>query len=176
MLALTPSERRGALVLVVLLLIGAAHDLWRARDPAAERAAAAREGPAAAAETQPRPADADPDAPESARADGAPDSSRPAPPQPPARPPRRGPVDLNRAPARELDALPGIGPVLAERIVLQRRRYGPFTGIDELLAVRGVGPRLLERIRPWATVGPVPGPGRAHGVAAAPDSAPNPGR
>jgi competence protein ComEA len=66
----------------------------------------------------------------------------------------RAPLDLNRAGPRELDGLPGVGPVLAGRIVLQRRRYGPFRGVDELLAVRGVGPRLLERIRPWATVGP----------------------
>jgi competence protein ComEA len=72
---------------------------------------------------------------------------------------RRAPIDLNRAGAGDLDGLPGIGPVLAGRIVLQRRRYGPFRQVDELLAVRGVGPRLLERIRPWATVQSPPDPG-----------------
>src|SRR5437867_750883 len=62
-------------------------------------------------------------------------------------------LDLNRADARELDALPGVGPVLAERIVQQRGRFGPFQELDELLAVRGVGPRLLERLRPRLRLG-----------------------
>jgi competence protein ComEA len=85
------------------------------------------------------------------------DSAAPAPGHAPSgAAPRRAAIDLNRADARELDGLPGIGPVIARRIVLQRRRFGPFQGVDELLAVRGVGPRLLERIRPWATVGPSP--------------------
>ncbi|MCE9626800.1 MAG: helix-hairpin-helix domain-containing protein [Candidatus Eisenbacteria bacterium] len=68
----------------------------------------------------------------------------------PASPPAGAPVpmDLNRADARALDALPGIGPVLAQRIVEHRQRHGPFRRIDELLAVPGIGPRLLERLRP----------------------------
>jgi competence protein ComEA len=114
----------------------------------------------------------DPDSAELAAAGGASDSVPLVLPgsRAPA-PPRRAPVDLNRAGARELDGLPGIGPVIAERIVLQRRRYGPFRGIDELLAVRGVGPRLLERIRPWATVGPPPGAALSVPVAGGLDSA-----
>jgi competence protein ComEA len=56
-------------------------------------------------------------------------------------------VDLNAASPEELDRLPGIGPVLAGRIVEYRRRHGRFTRIEELLAVRGIGPRLLERLR-----------------------------
>ena len=152
MLALTPSERRGALVLVLLLLIGAGHDLWRAH----ERAPGAAGTHAAQSAPMPQfPAGPEPGLPQGAGF--APDS---APPesggtQVPA-PPRHAAVDLNRAGVRELDGLPGIGPVIAGRIVLQRRRFGPFQGVDELLAVRGVGPRLLERIRPWATVGPGP--------------------
>jgi competence protein ComEA len=46
----------------------------------------------------------------------------------------------------ELDALPGIGPVLAARIVEHRRAHGPFRRVEELRAVRGVGPRLFERL------------------------------
>jgi competence protein ComEA len=56
-------------------------------------------------------------------------------------------VDLNRAAPAELDALPGIGPVLAERIVAHRARHGRFETLDELAAVRGIGPRLIERLR-----------------------------
>jgi competence protein ComEA len=65
-------------------------------------------------------------------------------------------VDLNRAAAAELDALPGIGPVLARRIVEHRRRHGPFLRVEELRAVRGVGPRLLARLRPQVRVGTPP--------------------
>ena len=63
-------------------------------------------------------------------------------------------VDLNRATARELEKLPGVGPVLAGRIVAHRQRYGPFRQPEELLAVRGIGPRLLERLRPHVRVDP----------------------
>ena len=70
--------------------------------------------------------------------------------------PPRATLDLNRAGAGELDALPGIGPVLAARIVEHRRVHGPFRSPDELLAVRGIGPRLLERLRPRVAV-PAPG-------------------
>ncbi|MDQ0373438.1 ComEA family DNA-binding protein [Cellulomonas humilata] len=55
-------------------------------------------------------------------------------------------VDLNTADAGALDALPGIGPVLADRIV-SHREDGPFTTIDELADVAGIGPTLLERLR-----------------------------
>ncbi|MEY4070688.1 MAG: hypothetical protein RL721_1302, partial [Candidatus Eisenbacteria bacterium] len=62
------------------------------------------------------------------------------------------------ASAAELDALPGIGPVLAARIVAHRDRHGPFRSPDELLAVPGIGPRLLERIRPRLRAGRSSGP------------------
>ncbi len=58
-----------------------------------------------------------------------------------------GPVDLNAATAAELDALPGIGPVLAERIVAWRADHGPFASVDALDAVSGIGAKLLENIR-----------------------------
>lgn len=63
-------------------------------------------------------------------------------------------VDLNRAGAEELQALRGVGPVLAERIVALRREKGGFGSVDELLAVRGVGPVTLESLRPHLQVGP----------------------
>jgi competence protein ComEA len=56
-------------------------------------------------------------------------------------------IDVNRAPADELVALPGIGPALAERIVDHRTRHGPFRTPDHLVDVPGIGPAILERIR-----------------------------
>jgi competence ComEA-like helix-hairpin-helix protein len=62
---------------------------------------------------------------------------------------RPGGIDVNRAPAQELERLPGIGPSLAARIVAERERNGTFQGADALLRVPGIGPRTLERIRPY---------------------------
>ena len=58
-----------------------------------------------------------------------------------------GPVDLNRATAAELDELPGIGPATAQAIVDHRAANGPFASVDDLEAVRGIGPAKLEAIR-----------------------------
>ena len=63
-----------------------------------------------------------------------------------------GPTDLNRATAADLDALPGIGPVLAERIVASRSDHGPFTGVGDLQRVRGIGPATVARLRPLVEV------------------------
>ncbi len=60
---------------------------------------------------------------------------------------RPGVVSLNEADETELVALPGIGPVLAGRIVARRTANGPFTSVDEITEVRGIGVRLLARIR-----------------------------
>lgn len=61
-------------------------------------------------------------------------------------------VDLNRATAEELDALPGVGPTIAAAIVDHRERNGPFRSVDGLLDVRGIGPSKLEDLRPYVTV------------------------
>jgi competence protein ComEA len=128
---LTPTERRGALVLLALCALGAAWDLLHARPvpaPPAERF------PLVSAAAPPAPAAGGPAAAGAAA-------------------PGRPPLDLNRATAADLDALPGIGPVLAARIVEHRRAAGPFRSPDELLSVRGIGPHLLERLRPLVGVG-----------------------
>jgi competence protein ComEA len=56
-------------------------------------------------------------------------------------------LDLNSATAEALETLPGVGPVLARRIVEYRTSHGGFRRVDDLLQVKGVGPRLLERLR-----------------------------
>ncbi|WP_407317341.1 ComEA family DNA-binding protein [Isoptericola halotolerans] len=59
----------------------------------------------------------------------------------------RGLVPLNTADAAELTSLPGVGPVIAERIVAWRDENGPFTRVDELTEVSGIGPALLADVR-----------------------------
>jgi competence ComEA-like helix-hairpin-helix protein len=61
-------------------------------------------------------------------------------------------IDLNAALIAELVRLPGIGEVLAGRIIAYREEHGRFTSIDELLAVSGIGPKVLEGIREQVTI------------------------
>jgi competence protein ComEA len=63
-----------------------------------------------------------------------------------------GLVDLNAAGAADLDALPGIGPVLAQRIVDFRTRNGPFTSVDQLDDVPGIGPAIFAQLTSLVTV------------------------
>ena len=58
------------------------------------------------------------------------------------------PVSLSTADASILDTLPGIGPVLAQRIVDWRTEHGRFTTVDELAEVSGIGEKLLAQVRP----------------------------
>ena len=65
-----------------------------------------------------------------------------------------GSLDVNRATEQDFDALPGIGPKLAERIMEYRQSVGAFHSLDELRAVKGIGNKKFERIRPLVTVSP----------------------
>jgi competence ComEA-like helix-hairpin-helix protein len=56
------------------------------------------------------------------------------------------PISINRAEKEILSTLPGIGPKLAERIVLRRDNKGPFRSKDELLHITGIGPKKLDRL------------------------------
>ena len=58
-------------------------------------------------------------------------------------------VDINKADWPELATLPGVGRKLAERIVQSRQESGPFSDLDDLRRVRGVGPRTMETLRPY---------------------------
>lgn len=59
---------------------------------------------------------------------------------------------MNTATAAELETLPGIGEVLAQRIVDHRTENGPFTSVDQLVDVSGIGDAILESIRELVTV------------------------
>lgn len=63
-------------------------------------------------------------------------------------------VELNQASLEELQRLPGIGPRKAEAI-LELRKKRPFTRVTQLLEVKGVGKRTLERLKPWVRVTPL---------------------
>ena len=58
-----------------------------------------------------------------------------------------GPLDLNAATVEQLDALPGVGPVTAQRIVEWRTRNGRFATVDQLREVEGIGERRLGQLR-----------------------------
>ncbi len=74
------------------------------------------------------------------------------------RDPAQEPLDLNTATAGELQKLPGIGPKTAEAIIRFREKSGPFRRLEDLLAIRGITRKKLERLRPLVTVKPVEKP------------------
>lgn len=63
-------------------------------------------------------------------------------------------ININTATAEELASLPGIGLVLAERIVAWRETHGPFTHTADIKQVPGIGDTLFARIQPYITTGP----------------------
>ena len=85
--------------------------------------------------------------------------------QPPAKP-----IDLNLANLKELQELPGVGPVTAQRIIDLREKSGRFKRVEDLLAVRGISQKKLDAMRPYVTIS-APSPS-----APAPQKAPAPAK
>lgn len=65
---------------------------------------------------------------------------------------QQGKISLNAADAEELEELPGIGPVLAERIIQYRLQHGGFTSVEQLLEIEGIGPKKYESLKDLVTV------------------------
>ena len=74
--------------------------------------------------------------------------------KPPAKP-----IDLNAATIKELEELPGVGPVTAQRIIEARQKSGRFRRVEDLLAIRGISTKRLDALRPYVTVS-LPPPGK----------------
>ena len=137
----TPNERKGLLFLALVALSGTGVRVWRARLPpptSAESAALDRQLVRVdSARSAKRSGPKRPKKTEAARAE-VPDSQ---------------PLEINDATAVRIEALPGIGPALAKRIVAHRDSVGSFADLAALCEVRGVGPALAKRLRPLVTFG-----------------------
>ena len=63
------------------------------------------------------------------------------------------PININTANSADLQQVPGIGPSTAQKILDTRKSYGSFKSVDDLLAIKGIGPKRLEKMRKYLTVG-----------------------
>jgi competence ComEA-like helix-hairpin-helix protein len=68
------------------------------------------------------------------------------------------PIDLNLANMKELQELPGVGAVIAQRIIDLRQKSGRFKRVEDLLVVRGISPKKLDAMRPYIRVSSSPPP------------------
>ncbi|MFN2586934.1 MAG: helix-hairpin-helix domain-containing protein [Actinomycetota bacterium] len=78
--------------------------------------------------------------------------AQPAPPPPAAPGASPSAVSLNSADQAALETIPGVGPVTAAAILAYRDETGPFTSVEQLLEVSGIGPATLESLRPYVTL------------------------
>jgi competence protein ComEA len=63
-------------------------------------------------------------------------------------------ININTATGQELEALPGVGEVIASRIIAYREQNGPFRSVDDLINVEGISDRAIDKIRGLVTIGP----------------------
>jgi competence protein ComEA len=63
------------------------------------------------------------------------------------------PVNVNTATVAQFEALPGIGPSMAQRIVAYRDKNGPFKKLDDLMNIQGIGEKSFLKLRPLLTIG-----------------------
>ena len=61
-------------------------------------------------------------------------------------------IDINSADEEMLTTLPGVGPKTATRIYDYRKANGPFRSVDDLLNIKGIGPKVLDKLKPFVTV------------------------
>jgi len=141
---LTPAEQRLAVLLFILSAIGAGVQVGERLSPEVE--AWLWEGE----RLDPAPVPHSTPAARSVPLGPAPPAA-PSPFPPPGNSSPGG-VDLNRADRAALQGLPGVGPVLAERILEDRKHNGPFRSVEDLRRVKGIGEKTLERIRPHVAV------------------------
>src|SRR5260221_4918081 len=66
------------------------------------------------------------------------------------------PININTANSSDLQQVPGIGPSTAQKILDTRKSYGAFKTVDDLLAIKGIGPKKLKKMRKYLTVGRPP--------------------
>lgn len=66
------------------------------------------------------------------------------------------PININTANSDELQQVPGIGPATAEKILQMRKSYGAFKSVDDLLAIKGLGRKRLDKMRKYLTVAKSP--------------------
>lgn len=154
---LTPQERRWLWLLAFWLAAGAALDALSLARP---QVVASLVGSERLADLVRSGADEPAPAPPALRpAPAGRPQRRPAASGPRGRPwsyDAQGRLDLNRADSTELDLVDGIGPALASRILAERARRGGFRRPEDLLAVRGIGPRTLAKLLPQLAVGAQP--------------------
>jgi competence protein ComEA len=84
------------------------------------------------------------------------------------------PININTANSSDLQQVPGIGPSTAQKILDTRKSYGAFKSVDDLLAIKGIGPKRLEKMRKYLTVSKPPSkkPSAAPQTAATPAKPP----
>ncbi|MDM5329952.1 helix-hairpin-helix domain-containing protein [Neobacillus sp. CF12] len=68
------------------------------------------------------------------------------------------PIDLNKASDLELAGLPGVGPILAKKAIMERDRIGGFRSLEDFSQLLGLKPHIVEKIRPLVAVGPAEAP------------------
>jgi competence protein ComEA len=156
----TPAERQALLFVAAVALVGSAVRVTASRR-LARAVAGAERGATVRPDLATRALAAQIHAVDSARAHRAPSRRRPAagsrrsPPEPRlADVPVPEPVsliDVNSAPASELERLPRVGPALAMRIVAYREQHGPFASLESLRHVRGIGPSTARSVAPLVT-------------------------
>ena len=157
---ITPAERRLAMLLLCLSLLGYATRGLRRLSPEVESWLGEGAGPGDAPPDTVSMAAGRPESRESGASPGRPDGS-PGPARAAGQRDAAGPggapgsggspvlLDPNRADRALLMTLPGVGPVLAGRIVEDRERHGPFRTAEDLLRVSGIGPTTLARLKPF---------------------------